>query len=485
AGRMSAPRTAGMQGAIAGQAVGFGPTDSPGSWSGAGGTPAAGATPGAAPANGPGSLSGAVGIGFRETPPHSQTMTARDALLGSSFSLTGEKDGSGGSMAFWGRAAQGSFDGREGTFSLDGTVTTGMLGADYARGRWLVGLALAQSDGEGDYRDTNIAARAASQDCPAEAAELCRGAVREGDGKVESSLTAALPYGALQVSERLRLWGAAGYGAGEVTLETAMGGSYSADTTWSMAAAGMRGGLLKPGGGGFGLSVLADALWTRTDSEKTGELAASRSETNRLRLGIEGSREFRLESGMLTPRLEFGVRHDGGDADTGFGVEVGGGVSLTARRLGLVLDVSGRALLAHEAEDFRDRGISASLTYDPDPGSKRGASFALRRNLGASATGGLDALFGAEPLSKRAGGRSDGWRAEAAWGLPAFGGRFTGSPFLAWGYSAGARDYDAGWRLEPEAPGAPDLSLALKATRREGADDSIDHGVGIDLTARW
>ena len=462
AGRMSAPRTPGAGGTIAGQALTFDAADSaqPADWRAA-------ADP-----------FGAGGAQYRP-------ITARELLLGSSFTRTGEKDASGGSLAFWGRAAQARFDGREGTFSLDGAVTTGMVGADYARGKWLIGLALARSAGEGDYRDTEVVSRAASQDCPAEAAELCRGAVREGDGKVESSLTAALPYGALQVSERLRLWGAAGYGAGEVTLETAMGGSYSADTTWSMAAAGMRGGLLKPGGGGFGLSVLADALWTRTDSEKTGELAASRSETNRLRLGIEGSREFRLESGMLTPRLEFGVRHDGGDADTGFGVEVGGGVSLTARRLGLVLDVSGRALLAHEAEDFRDRGISASLTYDPDPGSKRGASFALRRNLGASATGGLDALFGAEPLSKRAGGRSDGWRAEAAWGLPVFGGRFTGSPFLAWGYSAGARDYDAGWRLEPEAPGAPDLSLSLKATRREGADDTTDHGVGIDLTARW
>ena len=215
AGRMSAPRTAGMQGAIAGQAVNFGPTESPGSGfpvspafagagsSGAGGTPAAGAAPangeaalalaeiahsfgshsGHDPAgfgNGPGFMSpGSMfpgswsGTGFGETPPQSRTMTARDALLGSSFSLTGEKDGSGGSMAFWGRAAQGSFDGREGTFSLDGTVTTGMLGADYARGRWLIGLALAQSDGEGDYRDTDVMPRAASQDCPAE----CGGAV--------------------------------------------------------------------------------------------------------------------------------------------------------------------------------------------------------------------------------------------------------------------------------------------------------------------
>ena len=48
------------------------------------------------------------------------------------------------------------FDGREGTFSLDGAATTALLGADYARGRWLIGLALAQSAGEGDYRDTKI-----------------------------------------------------------------------------------------------------------------------------------------------------------------------------------------------------------------------------------------------------------------------------------------------------------------------------------------
>ena len=102
-----------------------------------------------------------------------------------------------------------------------------------------------------------------------------------------------------------------------------------------------------------------------------------------------------------------------------------------------------------------------------------------------SAAEGLDALFATEPLAKRTGGRRSSWRAEAAWGLPAFGGRFTGSPFLAWGYTAGGRDYDVGWRLEPEASGAPDLSLAVKATRREATDDTTDHGVGIDLTARW
>ena len=516
AGRMAAPRTAGMQGAIAGQAVGFGPTDS--------GQPAAGATPGAAPANGeaalamaeiargfgndaggpgsgtgigngpgfmsPGSLSGAGGTGFAETPPHSQTMTARDALLGSSFSLTGEKDGSGGSMAFWGRAAQGSFDGREGTFSLDGTVTTGMLGADYARGRWLIGLALAQSDGEGDYRDTDVMSRAASQDCPAEAAELCRGAVREGDGTVEASLTAAIPYAAFQASERLKLWGAAGYGTGEVTLKTELGGRYSADTSWSMAAAGLRGDLLEAPAEGSGpaLAVTSDALWARTSSEKTARLAASDSDVTRLRVGLEGSYHVALEDGgSLVPKLEVGARHDGGDAETGFGVELGGGVKWTDPGLGLSLDLSGRTLLAHGNDDLKDRGFSAALAYDPAPATQRGASLSLRQDFGGRATGGLDALFAPDPLDDRTGGgeATSRWAVEAAYGLPAFGGRWTGSPHAGFGLSTGARDYSVGWRLTPEAANAPDLSFGVRATRRESDVQAAEHTFGVELTARW
>ena len=528
AGRMAAPRMAGMQGAIAGQAVNFGPTDS--------GQPAAGAAPGAAPANGPGSRSGAgeaalamaeiargfgndaggpgsgtgigngpgfmspgslSGAGFGQTPARSRTMTARDALLGSSFSLTGQRDGSGGSMAFWGRAAQARFDGREGTFSLDGTVTTGMLGADYARGRWLIGLALAQSDGEGDYRDTDIAARAASQDCPAEAAELCRGAVREGDGKVEASLTAAVPYAAFQASERLKLWGAAGYGTGEVTLKTELGGRYSADTSWSMAAAGLRGDLLAPPveGSGPALAVTSDALWTRTSSEKTRDLAASESDVTRLRVGLEGSYHVALEDGgspgsgsgaSLVPKLEVGARHDGGDAETGFGVELGGGIAWTDPSLGLMLDLSGRTLIAHGDDDLKDRGFSAALAYDPAPATKRGASLSLRQDFGGRATGGLDALFQPAALEDRTGSEATSrWALEAAWGLPAFGGRWTGSPHAGFGLATGGRDYSLGWRLAPEAANAPDLSFGVKATRRESDTQAAEHTFGVELTARW
>ena len=494
AGRMSADRTPGMQGSIAGQALSFDPAANDNAPDGAAVPGGTGALALADVAQAFGGQSGPGGFGHDAagfaSGTQSQTMTAREALLGSSFSLTGATDGSGGSMAFWGRAAQGSFDGREGTFSLDGTVTTGMLGADYARGKWLVGLALAQSEGEGDYRDTGIDPRPASQSCPDDAdAELCRNAVRAGDGSVEASLTAAIPYAALQASERLKLWGTAGYGTGEVTLKTAMGGSYKADTSWSMAAAGLRGDLLAPPAEGSGpaLAVTSDALWTRSSSEKTDQLAASESDATRLRLGLEGSYRMALAGGgSLVPKLEVGARHDGGDAETGFGVELGGGVAWSDPALGLILDVSGRTLIAHGNDDLKDRGYAASLTFDPDPATQRGPSLSLRQEFGGQAQGGLDALFAPNPLEDRTGGEaSSRWTAEAAYGLPAFGGRWTGSPHAGLGFATGARDYSLGWRLTPEGRSAANVSFGLKATRRESVTAEPEHTVGVEMTARW
>ena len=56
---------------------------------------------------------------------------------------------------------------------------------------------------------------------------------------------------------------------------------------------------------------------------------------------------------------------------------------------------------------------------------------------------------------------------QAAWGLPVFGGGFTGSPHVGYGLTDDGRDYSLGWRLAPAGPQAPELSLGVKATRRE------------------
>ncbi len=463
AGRLSAERTPGMQGTLAGRALTFGPT------------------------SGTGEVADPPGDGLGLDGPEEQpsTLTAEEALLGSHFTLTGVPDATGGTTAFWGRASRSTFDGTErgdGTaITLDGTVTTALLGADYARGDWLFGLTLTQSTAEGTY-----ATPGEDRSCADPEGGHC--AVRAGDGDLEAQLTAAIPYAALDATPHLKLWGAAGHGAGEVTLKT-LGARYRADTDWTLAAAGLRGTVLTPPpeGSGPALALTADALWTRTASERTRDLAASRSDVTRLRLGVEGRYRLALDGdGQLTPTLEAGVRHDGGDAETGLGVELGGGLAWSAPTLGLTLDVSGRTLIAHDDDDFTDRGLAAALTFDPRPESARGPSLTLRQDVGDRAEGGLDALFAPDPLADRTESTATArWTLEGAWGFSALGGRFTASPHAGLGLSPDTRETTLGWRLTPAAPAAPDLTVGVKATRREDDLEAPEHTVGVEATVRW
>ena len=423
--------------------------------------------------------------------PYSTThsMTLGDLLVGSRLALTGGADAGGGSLGIWGQGSRTSFDGAQDGINLDGDVTTALLGADYARGDWLVGVALTQSRGDGGYRSLARPGEAVASDAPI------------GDGAIETSLTAAIPYASWRASERLDLWGAVGHGAGEVTLEPESHDALSTDIGWTMAAGGLRSDLFASASGAS-LSLVSDALWARTTSDRISGLAATEGAVARLRLGLEGSRAFQLPGGgSLTSKLELGARHDGGDAETGFGVELGGGVAWAHPKLGLRIDIEGRRLISHEDGGFEDRGFSASFSYDPTPGSVRGLSLTLRQDIGAASSGGLDALFTNDPLGSRygyghGGGYEGGhggafspvdtgrWSAEAAYGLSAFGGRFTGSPHLGYGASAFGRDLSVGWRLAP-ADGGPDLSLGVLLTRREAVAAPTDQGIGIEVRARW
>jgi len=206
----------------------------------------------------------------------------------------------------------------------------------------------------------------------------------------------------------------------------------------------------------------------------------------RLRFGLESGWKTALESGgYFTPRLEIGMRHDGGDAETGFGVELGGGISWNDPQLGLNLNLEGRTLVTHAADDFKDRGFAASLVFDPDPATERGPSFSVNREFGGQASGGLSSLFESAPLDKRGATEPQSRsQAQIAYGFAVFGGQFTGTPHLGLGLASNARDYTVGWRMTPES-GAPDISFEMKATRSETHGTVPDHAVGFEVIARW
>ena len=524
AGRIAASRSAGVQGSIAGHALNF---DSPYSGSealprldpraGAGGTGVESIT-----TNDTTTLnnlvnnnvlerseltltSGDSGIDAFDTDgqtSRSYTMTARELLLGSSFTATGEKDVSGGSLASWGRTAQSSFDGREGTLSLDGEATTTMLGVDYARDHWLVGMALMQSNGKGGYQDSETELRAASPACSTTEngteQGTCNGAVRDGEGEVEATLTAVTPYAAIQTSENLKLWGTLGHGTGEVTLTPAVGDPLKADISWTMAAVGLRSDIIVPrknstelgplSDSGLALALTADALWARTSSNRTQDMVASDSDVTRLRFGLEGSYQITLkQGGSVTPRLELGVRQDGGSAETGLGIELVGGLSWLDPTLGLSIDLSGRTLIVHSSDDLKNQSFAVAFAWDPDPATQRGPSLKFSQQWGTIALGGLDTPFGPDSIEDLGDSENTArWQADAAWGFPIFGGSFTGSPHVGVGLASDTRDYSLGWRLTPAAnANAPDLSFAVKATRQESDTAPPEHSIGFVLIFRW
>ena len=112
------------------------------------------------------------------------------------------------------------------------------------------------------------------------------------------------------------------------------GAAIRADLDLRMAAAGLRGVLLDPeSGSGFRLTGKTDAMAVQTASGRGtgtdgGNLEPARATVTRIRLGLEAVRPVGLGGGAtLTPSLEVGVRHDGGDAETGFGLDLGGGLA--------------------------------------------------------------------------------------------------------------------------------------------------------------
>ena len=88
-----------------------------------------------------------------------------------------------------------------------------------------------------------------------------------------------------------------------------------------------------------------------------GNLAATSAVVTRYRTALEASRGYRFQRGLsLQPSLEAGLRRDGGDAETGAGVDLGGGLIVSDALTGLSAGVRVRMLLVHQDQGFRDRG---------------------------------------------------------------------------------------------------------------------------------
>ena len=419
-----------------------------------------------------------------------RTVTGSELLANSSFALSSRTAG-GALLSFWGRGAITSFEGREGELSLDGEVTTWMAGTDWSWGQWqgsearrsTAGLLLSRSRADGGYARPDSGS----------------------SGDVASTLTGVFPWARHRFTNRLEVWGAAGYGQGELEVTSKLptgedDATLTADLNLWMAAGGLRGTLLDGGNDGLTLTGKTDAMVVGTTSERVTGLEAAQATVTRLRLRLEAQRPFPLgkpeagSSATLTPSLELGLRHDGGDAETGFGLDLGGGIVLSHPERGLQAELRGRGLLTHAAESFRDHGFSGSLSWQQKPASDLGAALSLTQTMGGSSSGGADSLLSRvtlEGLAANDDGDDDlkNQRLEVkfGYGFPVFGDRFTLTPELGLGLYDSGRDYRIGWRLTRLAEtGAFDLSFDV--TRRESVNNDgtvPEYGMKLELSTEF
>ncbi len=396
-----------------------------------------------------------------DTRLHSRSLTLRELLSASSMSWTTATHGRVDS--FWAQGALSEFDGQSGETTLDGEVLTTLIGMDQTHTHGQRGLVLSHSRGEGKYTSRDY-------------------------GEIESEHTLFTPWWSQDLHDQFTLWAALGYGSGEITLIRRGREDLTTDTNTSFVALGSEAILEEETD--RTLSVVTDVLWLRTRSNETQnlDLGATSAHVSRMRLGVKGNwRTTTINGRPFTPgqalktQLSSALRHDGGDAESGFGIEVGGGVQWIDSQRGLNLQIQGRSLMTHHDSELKDRGLSVSMGFDPSP-IQRGLQLTLQQDWGTVSSG-MERLLNAETIQPTDTIGSGRFRAEAAWRFTIQNGRYTARPWLGVGLHSENRETTLGWQLQ-SVMGSSERTLGLKLIRQEENDQASEHLMKVEAGVR-
>ena len=402
---------------------------------------------------------------LEDTMDYQRLLNDASFVLPLSLSATSAGDdasaGTTGETAVWGSSDFRNLADDEDGIDWDGKTRSTHLGIDKRLSEQaLAGLALSWNDASFDYAD-----------------DADNSTV--GQGEYQYSVVTINPYFGWS-NDGLKLWGTAGFGQGEITIDQEDGEEVSeelsTDTTQLSVAGGFNHRLI--GSPGRSLHIKGDVALTQVAVEaKAGESVAQDFtgqdvESSRLRLLLSGEQQGELVSGgTLTPSLEVGARFDGGDGTTGTGFEIGGGLRYANPSGNVAAVVNIRTLLAGEYDewgaDFVVRlspqsGQGLSLTLHPVWGKTQSVADKLWDDGASEITSGDTALRGSVDT-------------EVGYGLAA---TMFGSPGLLTPYT-GMTAQDGGssrLRLGGRFVGGNGLSLNLEGAQKN-TTDSASHQV--------
>jgi len=270
----------------------------------------------------------------------SRATTAEELLRRSDFNLAG-----GRGFNFWGGGSYVSMDGEHDGVDYDGDTSAFTLGIDTGWRDGLIGVAVSRSDSDVDMTITDFGTK----------------------GKLETEVTSAHPYLTWQFGKS-QLWLTAGYGSGDAEVKE-LDARIKTDITVTTAAIGITRthGQLEGG---------VSALYTRAelDDVTDGRIYLLGTTVDSLRIAADG--KARWVRGAFSPFVDFAVRHDSGEGDTGIAGDLGGGIEYRAPTVVVRLTTTA-TIAAESAEENR-----ASLTV-----RKSSGDFDLGLNLGMNNAG--------------------------------------------------------------------------------------------------
>ena len=397
------------------------------------------------------------------------TLDLSRLLANSSFTLPLNAAGNGGSGLFGNLTLWGSGDwrsisgGNPRTLDYDGSVTSANLGIDTRLGSdMLAGVAVSQARGAVDYTASGAS------------------------GELTTSLTSVNPYVGWQMAGGMNLWAMAGYGSGEVELDDEAAGTQAGDLTQRMIAAGVSGPLVSSdemiAGGTTNLNLKGEVAFTSADVDGFGTLESMSLSASRQRLMLEGEHVQQLDTGAtFTPSLELGVRNDGGDGETGTGIEAGGALRYADEASGLTVEGRVRTLLSHSG-DYEETGVSGLVRIAPGS-SGQGLALVVQPAWGQTGSG-VNQLWENGVTAGVSPDNQARLNAEIGYGLGVAPGMGVVTPYT--GLGLGGEGMQS-WRMGARWQLAPAASVSVEGSLYETAanDDGTEHALMLRGHLNW
>ena len=294
---------------------------------------------------------------------------------------------------------------------------------------------------------------------------------------IDTGLLGLNPYiGWHSADGKKTAWGTVGYSTGD--FEQDQQNNLKTDLKMTVLAVGGSTRIAKRAG--FDFDIKGDLSTAELSTDAVDMMPEVKSKAHRARVAVEAEVNKASDSGAHVMRsVALGLRYDGGDGDTGSGLELDGGLDWSGRSL----SVSGAAnVLLFHTGDLKEWGVGGLIRYAPSHAKGRNLTFRAQPSYGRGESG-SGQLWDQQVKDLDEDGREPEARLvmDAGWGLAALSGRGLVTPYSGLELSeGGSRVYRLGSRVAVDSV----FNIDLAAHRTEDGD-SPEHGIGLQLGMQW